>query len=506
MAPQSLPQTAPNPTPDLEALYEIGRILATGPDLALSLGPALQCLQNRLGAREILLLLQSDPGVWQCHGTALPTTAAPDLGAPPEDWCQRLAGQLSGPSLQGPERVTRALPVGDARPPEGWLLARFDRPPEAESALLGLTAGLVAQQLAARAHPGEGDGRARSLRVRRQIAAWEQLEGLVGTSRAMQEVFADLLRIAPKAGPVLLEGEPGTGKARTAQALHRLSPRQAGPFVAVDCHDMPEEVLLRRLFGPGDGGETGAWRRALGGSLYLDGIGEVGPTLQARLLNLLQVQEAAQGTPEEDVRLLVATHRNLESLVVSARFRADLYYRLHGEALRLPPLRERREDIPALAAQLLKRLSQNRPQPLTLAPGALEALYRCQWPGNVAGLENCLAQAAAQTPGPLIPNLPCGTAHCQAAGPKGLTPDPGHSFAPSPLPPAPLALDPAPFPPTLPAPAPAKGKGDLIDRQSVLWALEKCGWVQAKAARLLHISARQMWYAVHKYGIQLKKL
>lgn len=492
-------------TPELAALYEIGKVLSTTPDLSASLGQALGLLRESTGALSAALILQPAPGELQCQVSGAPDLALLGELPPGETWARAL------PGLEQPHQLLATIAVNHN--PVGWLVCRFATAPDQEPTLLNLTATLIGQQLsyARQAAHGCRNLQERSRRVSRQIASWGQLEGLVGTSRAMQEVFSDILRIAPKAEPVLLEGEPGTGKAAVARAIHGLSPRQNGPFIVVDCHDMPEEVLERRLFGPRDGVGDGAWQQALGGSLFLDGIGEMGLTVQTRILALLQAQESPNPAPRDDLRLIVATHRNLEGLVVSGRFRADLYYRIHGEAIQLPALRERREDIPALVEQFLHRYGQTHRRALRLEGQALGALYRCQWPGNVAGLESCLEQAAAQAQGDTIRALPCGTRHCQAAArrPPSYNQEALAASAPEDQPyAAPLAPEASPDTSGTPAPteAPAAKNGDIIDRQSVLWALEKCGWVQAKAARLLHISARQMWYAVHKYGIQLKKL
>jgi len=235
--------------------------------------------------------------------------------------------------------------------------------------------------------------------------------GMIGASKAMRQVFRVVAQVAPTEATVLVGGESGTGKERVARALHALSKRRTGPFEAVNCAALPETLLESELFGHVKGAFTGAVRdqlgrieRAEGGTLFLDEIGDLKPALQAKLLRFLQEKEyqrVGEGkTRQADVRLVAATNRDLAAAVKSGEFREDLFYRLNVIPIILPPLRERMEDVPLLAANLLNALAKERGRPeLSLTPAGLGRLMHHSWPGNVRELINVLEYAIALAPG-----------------------------------------------------------------------------------------------------------
>ncbi|WP_018948655.1 sigma-54 dependent transcriptional regulator [Thioalkalivibrio sp. ALMg11] len=232
--------------------------------------------------------------------------------------------------------------------------------------------------------------------------------GLVGESAAMQQLRDQIRRVAMTHSTVLLRGESGTGKELAARALHELSPRASGPFVAVNCATIPEGLVEAELFGHAQGAYTGAVKArtgliqsAHGGTLFLDEIGELAPAAQARLLRVLQDGElrpvGANANLKVDVRLLAATHRDLEAMIEEQAFRADLYYRLRVLELSIPPLRERREDIIPLAQHFLEALAGSGPVP-QLSHAARQALESQDWPGNVRELANALERGWVLSP------------------------------------------------------------------------------------------------------------
>ena len=226
--------------------------------------------------------------------------------------------------------------------------------------------------------------------------------GVLGSSPRIREIFQLLEMVAPSEATVLLLGETGTGKELVAQAIHRNSPRAAGPFVVVNCATLPETLLESELFGHERGSFTGATVRKEGrflvahrGTVFLDEIGELSPLIQAKILRVLQAREfepvGSNRTQKVDVRIITATNRDLETMVREGRFRDDLYYRLNVFPLVLPPLRDRLEDLPVLADFFLKKYGEkNRRGVISLAPEALQAFRRYSWPGNIRELENVI--------------------------------------------------------------------------------------------------------------------
>jgi transcriptional regulator with GAF, ATPase, and Fis domain len=238
---------------------------------------------------------------------------------------------------------------------------------------------------------------------------------MVGESPGMREVKHLILRYAPSNSPVLVLGESGTGKERAARLIHETSRRRSGPCVAVNCGALPETLLESELFGAEKGAFTdavsrpGSFERADGGTLFLDEIGEMSPAAQASLLRVIEGKELTRlgGTRPValDVRVVSASNRDLKADVAAGRFRADLFYRLSVMPIRVPPLRDRREDIPLLALHLLRELGRAN---AALGPGTRDRLCSHSWPGNIRELRSVMERAAlAADGGEILPGHLC---------------------------------------------------------------------------------------------------
>ena len=359
------------------------------------------------------------------------------------------------------------------------------------------------------------------------------IKGIIGDSPALRSLLDKIMIVSKSNSTVLLRGESGTGKELIAKAIHELSPRAKGPFIKINCAALPESVLESELFGHEKGAFTGAINARKGrfeladkGTLFLDEIGEISPAFQAKLLRVLQEQEfervGGNHTIKVDVRLVTATNRNLEEAVARNEFRADLYYRISVVPMLLPPLRERRGDIAPLAAEFLRRFNEENGRTMSLDPSALEVLMGCGFPGNVRELENCVQRTATLAHGPSIvmDDFACRRNECLSAmlwkGHSEVAPARLRPAVPLPVLPAAPANDGMAnaAPPVQPvaetAAAPAgtaiPARGQMPDRERFIAAMEKSGWVQAKAARILGLTPRQIGYALKKHGIEVKHL
>ncbi len=343
----------------------------------------------------------------------------------------------------------------------------------------------------------------------------EEASGIVGESLEIKRVIDKVRTVARSQSTVLLRGESGTGKELFARALHDFSRRSDKPFVTLNCAALPEGVLESELFGHERGSFTGAqgqrkgrFELADGGTLFLDEIGEISPQFQAKLLRVLQLGEfervGGTTTMKVDVRIVSATNRNLEAAVAAGDFRADLYYRLSVVPILLPPLRERQGDIPLLAMNFLKRFNEENETKLQMTDGAFDVLMSCSFPGNVRELENCVCRTATLARGPVIDagDFACFHDECLSAmlwrNDDGLI-RPDHLVRS-------VSHDNGASARSLP-PSTAEGPadGDLADRERLVSVLESVGWVQAKAARVLGLTPRQIGYAIRKHDIQIKK-
>ena len=236
----------------------------------------------------------------------------------------------------------------------------------------------------------------------------------IGKSKAVQDVFKTVGRIAPKDVPVIIQGESGTGKELVAKLIHTNSPRNEGPFIAVNSAAIPRELMESELFGYEKGAFTGAIETRLGkfelannGTLFLDEIGDMALDLQSKLLRAIQGQEfyrvGGKQPIQVDVRIIAATNQDIEKAVEEKKFREDLLYRLNVVTIKLPPLRSRKEDIPLLAEYFLQKFQEEMGiEPRTISPNATNALKSYSWPGNVRQLENILRRAVLLSPNPML--------------------------------------------------------------------------------------------------------
>jgi two-component system nitrogen regulation response regulator NtrX len=269
--------------------------------------------------------------------------------------------------------------------------------------------------------------------LRRRLGRHE----IVWASPAMREVMAQIDQVAAAETRVCIRGETGTGKELVARALHEKSPRRGGPFVSLNCAAIPAELMESELFGHEKGAFTGAaarhvgkFEQAQGGTLLLDEIGDMPIAMQAKLLRVLEEREIERvggGEPlAVDVRVVVATHRNLEEQVRQGSFREDLYHRIFVFPIVLPPLRERREDIRVLAEHFIRQLAeQNNWKPKTFSPEAIDALERYSWPGNIRELRNVIERVMLLAPGDTIDASVIERALPQRLASSALSPDAG---------------------------------------------------------------------------------
>ncbi len=346
-------------------------------------------------------------------------------------------------------------------------------------------------------------------------AAAAALARIVGHSPAIAQVRQQIARIAPSMAPVLIRGESGTGKELVARALHACSHRGTGPWVAVNCAAIPEALLEAEFFGARKGAYTGAtqdrdgyFQAARGGTLFLDEVGELPLAMQAKLLRALQERSVRPlgGTQEEvlDVRVVSASHRDLAHEVQAGRFRQDLYYRLNVIDLHLPPLRERREDLPALCQALLARMAEEYSLPMRQPSAAsLHFLAQHPLPGNVRELENLLHRAAALGEGPELDLAPPPPQPVATDKPNPVRTEEERAAAPGKGAPAlPVA---APGEPALALPCDLQAWLDEQERQILVRALERSQFNRTAAAALLGISLRQMRYRIARLNIPTPK-
>lgn len=238
--------------------------------------------------------------------------------------------------------------------------------------------------------------------LREEVLAQQRTSSIIGKSPAMRRIFDLIRKVAPTKASVLITGESGVGKEVIADAIHNLSPRRDKPLIKVHCAALAESLLESELFGHEKGAFTGAQARKRGrfeladtGSLFLDEIGEINQSVQIKILRVLQDRKfervGGESTMEVDVRFIAATNKDLKTEIAAGRFREDLYYRLNVVNIHVPPLRERREDIPLLAATFLHEFSEENGKPIDgFEPRARQALYAYDWPGNVRELRNCI--------------------------------------------------------------------------------------------------------------------
>src|SRR5690348_8944114 len=249
--------------------------------------------------------------------------------------------------------------------------------------------------------------------LREKIKSKQGFGNIIGRSPEMDRLYRMIAKAAHSAHPVLILGESGTGKEMVARAIHHAGPNRDKPFIPVDCGALVPTLIESELFGYVKGAFTGAMQSkagllaiAEGGTVFLDEVGELPVDLQAKMLRALQEKEirpvGSTKTSPINIRILAATNRDLENAVAHGSFRRDLYFRLNVLSLRIPPLRERRQDIPLLAGHILERLSHNSGRVHEISDDAMRALLAYDWPGNVRELENCLERCCAITSGAVI--------------------------------------------------------------------------------------------------------
>ncbi|MEJ2645477.1 MAG: nif-specific transcriptional activator NifA [Gammaproteobacteria bacterium] len=501
---------------ELEALYRVSRVLSRSLNLSETLKAVLQVLHEFAGMRRgMVTLLDPDSGellVSAVHsddperaGSVRYRAGEGVLGAIIAGGdtvvVERIADEprfLDRLGLYDPQLPFVGVPirVGDGGP-VGVLAAQ---PQSREVALLGersrfleMVANLIAQtvRLSWEVERERRDLADERDQLRRTVRGEYGFDNVVGHTPAMRKVFEQVRQVAKWNTTVLIRGESGTGKELIAHAIHYNSSRASNAFVKLNCAALPDTLLESELFGHEKGAFTGAttqrkgrFEQADGGTLFLDEVGEISGAFQAKLLRVLQEGEfervGGTRTLKVDVRIIAATNRDLEGEVEKGEFREDLYYRLNVMPIHMPALRDRQEDIPDLTRFLVGKIGRRQGRELQVTDSAVRLLMRHDWPGNVRELENCLERAAIMSGD--------GTLDRDAVSQAGIEDRVGSTRE------------------TATAPAVDLGDAGLDERERVIAALEQAGWVQAKAARLLGMTPRQIAYRIQTLNINVRKI
>jgi Nif-specific regulatory protein len=568
---------------ELITVYEICRILGASLDLQRSFRAALNVLNAHIGLPRAMIVLpdedgarlrvhsamglnreQSQRGIWQSgegvigrvFQSGVPVTV-PDV-TQSDEFIDR-TGAFS--AQEGHMMSFMVVPIKTEQGVLGVLAAQRTVEGNArlsdDQRILKMVATLMAQAIVlSRAVAAEHQRlQLETTRLQKALAPEPRgryaLDNVVGVSSEMQQVFAEVHQAAPSRATVLLRGESGTGKEAIARAIHYLSPRKDAPFIKVNCAALTESLLESELFGHDRGAFTGAvgdrkgrFEQAHTGTLFLDEIGDVSPSFQAKLLRVLQEREfervGGNRSIKVDVRLICATNRDLEKMVKRGEYRADLYYRINVVSIFLPPLRERRDDIPSLVAHFVDRYNKENRRKLKIAPDAMAVITHCYWPGNVRELENCIERTATMVQGDVIRaiSFPCSHNRCLTQTLHHVDKEDAVTPIRMPTPlripvvrssgkelPRPVRDEAAadddwadgeqgldddvlrigPTEHLNSTPRQFGGEPPEGERERLIWAMEQCAWVQAKAARLLKVTPRQLGYALRKYSIEVHK-
>ncbi len=497
---------------EIDALHEIEKVLSLATDLTKAFTSALLVLRSHLGLEHGTVSL-FDPVTGEVFIEAAPempdeerilgrmrpgegiagrvfrtglAAVVPDLADEPA-FLNRTG---SWRDLHTDRRALWAVPLREGRATLGVLTAerRWAGGPcsfEADLRFLSVAAGMLATRI--RLHQLEHPVERARADAPPLVAAHERWRGAAGESAAWRAILDVVDRVAPSRATVLLRGESGTGKEVVARALHERGPRAERPFVAVSCAALPDTLLESELFGHERGAFTGAaqarpgrFELADGGTLFLDEVGELPLPAQVKLLRAIQERQfervGGRRTITVDVRLVAATNRDLEEAVQKGAFRLDLYHRLQVVEMVLPPLRQRRDDVPILARRFLDELSAEHGRSLALSRAALDALAEHDWPGNVRQLRNAIERLVATHPGGTVTARDLAFLGVGAAASAGFIAIPPQASAPS-----------------------------STERDQILDALGRAGHVQARAARILGMTVRQLRYRIEKYGIAVER-
>ena len=512
----------------LSALYAVSRELSRSLNFRESLREVLRVLHEEAGlTRGLIGVVDAESGKLAVHTIYNPDGPDADtaqygpgegiigliLERPRSIKLMRVADEprfLNRMRIYEPELPFIAVPIKVGGNLQGVLAVQPEAPEdgllEERAQFVEMVANLIGQNLRLAMDVAQEKSSLLEERdlLRRTVRHQHGFDSMVGHSAVMRRVFDQARMVAKWNTTVLIRGETGTGKELIANAIHYNSPRARNMLVKLNCAALPENLLESELFGHERGAFTGAvearkgrFEQANGGTLFLDEIGEVSAAFQAKLLRILQEGEfervGGSKTIKVDVRIIAATHRDLETAVEMGDFREDLFYRLNVMPLFLPPLRERIEDIPDIARHLLGKIGNDQKRKLTLTDMAQRRLASHDWPGNVRELENCLERAAVLSEdGRIDVDLIRFPSSRERSSGRPLRNGGPASFASAP-----------------PAAPPAEevdlADPSLSERERVIAALEQAGWVQAKAARILGMTPRQIAYRIQTLNIEVKQ-
>ncbi len=516
---------------EISAIYEVGKILTSTQNLPRALGTSLRTLQSLLGFDRAAILLP-DAGTREIRMDVCAGYTAEERARARYVWGEGIIGKTmkSGwPSAfpdvrQEPSFLDKtrahgrggaaalayiAVPIKIGTEVLGVLAAeRIGRAGtqalEADTRALTVIGCLIGQALKMHAAIDrlQEEFQRQRQEFEKKIRRTYRIENIVGQGKRMQEVFAQVLSVAPSRATVLLRGESGTGKEMVARAIHAAGPRTDRTFVTVNCAALPETLLESELFGHKRGAFTGAveerkgrFEQAAGGTLFLDEVGDIPLPTQVKLLRVLQERKferlGENRTVSVDVRIIAATNADLERLVEDGRFREDLFYRLNVIPIYLPPLRDRRDDVIPLTEHFLERFNREHRKGVSFTPEALDLLVDYRWPGNVRELENLVERAVVMATSATVSakDLPRAVRLRQPPAEPVVA----------------RAEDGPPSPANAADPAPTASRAEhlrALERQELEQALASAGWVIARAARVLGWTPRQVAYKMKKHGLR----